>query len=1214
MAILKNLVVNGASRFLQKAYFSDIEVGGTTTMSDLAAETLSVSGGSTFNGEVDIKYNLDIKSPNHTINFHYDTTKSAITSQIYESSSGVLKIYPNLDVTSGTTTLRQLVVNSTSNFGDKVRIDGDVDIIGGLRWSTVAEHMTIQNLGGTLLVAPTVYGGTETTVTIISISGTTVTLTVYDPNIKDTTGSSTVQDYWTAGGANWRNGSKVKLSGAIDTCVLGASDGTMTKVNLSTHTMQITAIIANANRLTQGVTYPAAELKDFAIMLYKVKSGDYLYPIGLVLTSYGENRLSYVDVYGGTDANPVARMGNLGNLKYRNKTTGTDTTLNYQWGFYTKGNAWLEGYIVADAGIIGGWEISASHLSKGNFADPDNGSVFLIPGGSGNTMANNGQAAIGGSAANKSGWVITSRNTFGVNIDGGLYVTYGKIAGWDITGNYIKYKDLAQTNSMILSPTGYRKADVTIGGSTGNTWTIAIDDSFGVDNVGRVYSTAGKIGNWIIASDKLYSGNTAVLGSSGIFLIPGGSSSTASIAGSSSISGWAITAGDSFGVTTNGALYADSANIEGTITATGGKIGGFTINSTAIYSGSAVGAVTSGAVALSTNDFSRKLSGDSSNTTGLRFAIGDNFAVSNTGVVYAHALQATGGNIGGWTINSTSLYKGTFGASGGVYLIPNGSAGNAGTASIAGSESISGWAITAGSTFGVTTSGDLYTTSIKATGGKIGGFTIDGDSIYAGTKNPSSTPAYGDVRLSSTVTFTREIGGESQSNLRFAIGPGFGVTAGGQTYMGTAYAKDFKAYRSYKIHGNPIDDGATTGEDFEIIRAGANTSTGSGTPHRAVGFGMIFANLNNDTFYWKDPRPELGVRFERVPVEGGTNLAELYAKNIRIHGTMNPSGDYNIADSVTIETYSFTVRSGSTSQDLLQIYGYGGSGDIRMNGFLGVSSDISTSGNIRLDNYSRGYNVTYQDSSSSTATATAVSVKSAMEYDIPSDSSDSSLNNWIRYGTSASACLLTSPTSTRVYVKAHSETSSGVKLYNLGQCLEKAMNSSSGGGTIIDPYTSTPQAIGTSGSAGSSPNYARGDHKHAISVSEGSTNGYITIAGQSVKVHGINSAAYKADSYFATAGHTHNSMYVPFFTKLKINQAASISSPNVYLLICSHGASNVDSNARGLFIIRPDDQSCSTLVKAPNLTITVTSTSVKVTSSGGTPGIYLLNIGQIPDN
>ena len=209
-----------------------------------------------------------------------------------------------------------------------------------------------------------------------------------------------------------------------------------------------------------------------------------------------------------------------------------------------------------------------------------------------------------------------------------------------------------------------------------------------------------------------------------------------------------------------------------------------------------------------------------------------------------------------------------------------------------------------------------------------------------------------------------------------------------------------------------------------------------------------------------------------------------------------------------------------------------------MNGFLGVSSDISTSGNIRLDNYSRGYNVTYQDSSSSTATATAVSVKSAMEYDIPSDSSDSSLNNWIRYGTSASACLLTSPTSTRVYVKAHSETSSGVKLYNLGQCLEKAMNSSSsGGGTIIDPYDSTPTAIASSGNGnkGSSPNYARGDHQHVISVSEGNVEGAFTIAGKSVNVHGLGSAAYKATSYFATAGHNHDSRYVPFFTKLKIN-------------------------------------------------------------------------------
>lgn len=942
MAILKNLIVNGASRFLQKAYFDDIEVSGTTTITNLNATTFTASGTSTFNGAVKLNNTVGIYKTGTaypTLNFHY--TNSGVTGSIWENPSGTLNVSTNLAVTGGATTLNSLTVNNTSNFGGKVKIDGDVDILGNLRWATIGEHMTIQNLGGTLLVAPTVYGGTQTTVTVNSISGTTVTLTVYDPSIEDTTGSSTTQDYWTAGGTNWRNGSKVKLSGTIDTCVLGASDGTMTNVNLSTHTMQISAVIANANRLTQGVTYPASELTDFAIMLYKVKSGDYLYPIGLVLTSYGENKLSYVDVYGGTDANPVARMGNLGNLKYRNKTTGTDTTLNYQWGFYTKGNAWLEGYIVADAGIIGGWEISDSHLSKGNFADPDNGSVFLIPGGSSDTMANNGQAAIGGSAANKSGWVITSRNTFGVNVDGGLYVTYGKIAGWDITSDYIKYKDLAQTNSMILSPTGYRKANVTIGGSTGNTWAIAIDDSFGVDNVGRVYSTAGKIGNWIIAQDKLYSGDTAVLGSSGIFLIPDGSTSTASIAGSGSISGWAITAGDSFGVTTNGVLYADSANIQGIITATGGKIGGFKIDNTAIYSGSTVGAVTSGAVALSTQDFSRKLSGDSSNTTGLRFAIGNNFAVSNTGVVYTHDLQATGGKIGGWTINATSLFNGTFGTNG-VYLIP---AGSTNAAKIAGSNSISGWAITAGNSFGVTTGGSLYTNDINATGGKIGGFTIDGDSIYAGTKDTSSTPTWSDIRLSSTTTFTREIGGENRSSLRFAIGPGFGVTSGGLTYMSEAYAKNFRSYRSYKIYGEPIDNNATQGEIFEIIRAGANTSTNSqtGKAHRSVAFGMIFADyLDSAHYYWADPRPEIGVRLDRVPGTSSTNLAELYANTVKIHGVMAPTGGYSTASHVYVDTSHFAVIN--ENDDLFTIDAY--SGNASMPGSFSAGGNISSGDNI----------------------------------------------------------------------------------------------------------------------------------------------------------------------------------------------------------------------------------------------------------------------------
>jgi len=76
-------------------------------------------------------------------------------------------------------------------------------------------------------------------------------LTVHDEtNIVDNTGSSTQQNYWTACGADWRVGSKVRLSGKIDTCVLGASDGMITAINVGNHTMQIKATIENASRLT----------------------------------------------------------------------------------------------------------------------------------------------------------------------------------------------------------------------------------------------------------------------------------------------------------------------------------------------------------------------------------------------------------------------------------------------------------------------------------------------------------------------------------------------------------------------------------------------------------------------------------------------------------------------------------------------------------------------------------------------------------------------------------------------------------------------------------------------------------------------------------------------------------------------------------------------------------------------------------------------------
>lgn len=72
-------------------------------------------------------------------------------------------------------------------------------------------------------------------------------------------------------------------------------------------------------------------------------------------------------------------------------------------------------------------------------------------------------------------------------------------------------------------------------------------------------------------------------------------------------------------------------------------------------------------------------------------------------------------------------------------------------------------------------------------------------------------------------------------------------------------------------------------------------------------------------------------------------------------------------------------------------------------------------------------------------------------------------------------------------------------------------------GHVIEPATATPSQISTQGAVGTSSKYAREDHTHAILVTEGTNNGEITIAGTSIAVKGLGSAAYTDANTYATA-------------------------------------------------------------------------------------------------
>ncbi len=101
MAILSNLVVHGASRFLNTAYFNDVSISGTASLASLSlsgtlavtgaatlSSTLAVTGASTFTGiltannQIVGKNGIELYGSTPYIDFHYNNSTADYTSRI----------------------------------------------------------------------------------------------------------------------------------------------------------------------------------------------------------------------------------------------------------------------------------------------------------------------------------------------------------------------------------------------------------------------------------------------------------------------------------------------------------------------------------------------------------------------------------------------------------------------------------------------------------------------------------------------------------------------------------------------------------------------------------------------------------------------------------------------------------------------------------------------------------------------------------------------------------------------------------------------------------------------------------------------------------------------------------------------------------------------------------------------------------------------------
>lgn len=215
-------------------------------------------------------------------------------------------------------------------------------------------------------------------------------------------------------------------------------------------------------------------------------------------------------------------------------------------------------------------------------------------------------------------------------------------AGWTIGDTFIyngKSSYEGTTKGIYIGTDG-----ISIGSSTryvkiDNAGNLTANN---VDITGKITATSGYIGGttgWTIGSTYIYNGKSSFsstalgvyIGTNGIHL--GGSES-----------------GEySFKVTNKGVLTATSATITGKITATSGSIG----------SGSTVWTIGSGAIYNGKSSYANTTSGIYIGVDGISFGDATHyFKATSAGQVLANYIYATGGEIGGWTINGGKIYAG----------------------------------------------------------------------------------------------------------------------------------------------------------------------------------------------------------------------------------------------------------------------------------------------------------------------------------------------------------------------------------------------------------------------------------------------------------------------------------------------------------------------------------------------------------------------------
>lgn len=595
-----------------------LNITGNTTLNAVTSTSISNSGSFTNHGGVELIHATPY------IDFRFGKSTSDYTSRIIEEANGTITIKPNLKVgalatipTATITTANITTGNLNSGTAENFNVTNKLH-------ATHFDLQSVAQLGGAFYVSPTIKFPTNSNTTFtITKSGATANIIISDSAITSTTLAGVVWGTNAKIKASGKIGTVT--TGTMDGTVTGINTsnhtltisvsgensssitaGTYTSANIDNFCVMMyntgtypVGIMMNSYG-TDGRTYidiyggtssatePNVRIGNLGGLIFNGTTlpnqwGIYTnngYYTGSIVANGGKIggfTIGSTAIYTGTlTANSDNNIG-LSSADFT-RTIGGTSRSGLRFAIGDKVGITGDGVLYthslqATGGKIGGWAISSADLHNTTSVTTGTASTqygtFIATG-----TSNTSKVFLAGSRSydgtNYGNW----NYKFYVRNDGYMYAVSGSIGGWSIETNRLSYGTIGTIDGVYLIPAG-STGNYSIGGSENiNNWTITSGANFGVTASGAVYcsdihatgeiiATSGYIGNttsgFTIDSSGFYSGTKT--GNTSGYITLSNSNFTRTI-NSTSVSTLRLAIGSKFGVSADGTLYANGANIK----------------------------------------------------------------------------------------------------------------------------------------------------------------------------------------------------------------------------------------------------------------------------------------------------------------------------------------------------------------------------------------------------------------------------------------------------------------------------------------------------------------------------------------------------------------------------------------------------------------------------------------------------------------------------